>query len=363
MAGLIDRLGRTLLYQFDPETAHHLAIRGLSLNLHRAAASPDPRLATRVLGLDFPSPIGLAAGFDKNAVAFDGILKLGFGFVEIGTVTPRPQPGNPKPRMFRLERDQAIINRLGFNNDGLEAVAARLAGRRGSGIVGVNIGANKDSADRIADYLVGIDRLARSASYLAINVSSPNTPGLRSLQERGLLDELLGRAVAARDEATNGGRSTPLLVKIAPDLGDREIEDVAASVKVAGIDGVIATNTTLSRTGLRDAGQGGEAGGLSGRPLFLRSTIVLGRLRQSLGQAITLIGVGGVDSGKAAFNKLAAGANLVEVYSGMIFEGQGIATAINRDLALRLDAGRHASIADIVGSDMARWAAMDLPPA
>ncbi len=249
MAGTLDRLARSVLFRFDPETAHRMAIRALSLGLVPGVDAPAPSLRRRLFDLDFPSPVGLAAGFDKNAEAVDGLLRLGFGFVEIGTVTPKPQPGNPKPRMFRLEADRAIINRLGFNNDGAAVIAARLQRRSGKGIVGVNIGANKDSPDRIADYVAGIEAFARLAGYLTINISSPNTPGLRDLQKADALGDLLQRAVAARDEATNGGRATPILLKIAPDLDPGELERIAETARGAGIDGMILTNTTLSRRG------------------------------------------------------------------------------------------------------------------
>ncbi|MGD9738545.1 MAG: quinone-dependent dihydroorotate dehydrogenase [Bauldia sp.] len=364
MSGLLDRLGVTLLFRFDPETAHRMAIRALALDVHGRAAPPDPILSTSVLGLDFPSPIGLAAGFDKNAEAVGGLLKLGFGFVEVGTVTPLAQLGNPKPRMFRLERDRAIVNRLGFNNDGAETVARRLGRRAGdAGIVGVNIGANRDSADRIADYVAGVDRFARIASYLALNVSSPNTAGLRGLQKPDALAELLGRAVAARDEATNGlPRPTPLLLKIAPDLDERALEDIVLTVQASGIDGMIVSNTTVSRAGLAADRHSTESGGLSGPPLFRRSTIVLAKVRRLAGPGLPLIGVGGVETAADALAKVAAGANLVQVYTGMIYRGQGIAAAIARDLAARLRAAGFRSIGDAVGTDNARWSAPDLPP-
>ncbi|MCW5718000.1 MAG: quinone-dependent dihydroorotate dehydrogenase [Bauldia sp.] len=360
MAGFIERAGLNVLFRFDPETAHRLAIRGLSLGITKAPP-PPPNLRTRVLGLDFPSPIGLAAGFDKNAEAVDGLLRLGFGFVEVGTVTPLPQAGNPKPRMFRLEADEAIINRLGFNNDGAETIAARLAARKPGGIVGVNLGANRASADRIADYVAGVDRFARIASYLVLNISSPNTPGLRGLQEAESFETLLLRAVAARDEAANGGTTTPLLVKIAPDLDDGALEAIARITVSSGIDGVVVGNTTLARTGLTDGRRAAEAGGLSGRPLFQRATIMLARLRKLIGPGLPLIGVGGVDTAEAALTKLLAGADLVQVYTGMIYRGHGIAARINARLAQLLAERDFASPEDAVGRETDRWAAMPLP--
>jgi dihydroorotate dehydrogenase len=361
MAGFVERLGLNVLFRFDPETAHRMAIRGLSLNVLPKAAAPPPTLRTRVLALDFPSPIGLAAGFDKNAEAVDGLLRLGFGFVEVGTVTPLPQPGNPKPRMFRVEADEAIINRLGFNNDGMDAVAARLAARRPGGIVGVNLGANKAAADRIADYVAGVHRFARLASYLVINVSSPNTPGLRSLQDADPFETLLLRVVAARDEAANGGVTTPILVKIAPDLDDGALAAIARIALSSGIDGIVLGNTTLARTGLTDTSQAGEPGGLSGRPLFQRATIMLARLRALVGPGMPLIGVGGVDTAEAALTKLLAGADLVQVYTAMIYRGHNIAARINLRLAELLAERDFASPEDAVGRETDRWAAMALP--
>lgn len=356
MAGALDRLARSVLFRFDPETAHRMAIRALSLGLVPRMEAPAASLRRRLFDLDFPSPVGLAAGFDKNAEAVDGLLRLGFGFVEIGTVTPKPQPGNPKPRMFRLEADRAIINRLGFNNDGAAAIAARLQRRSNKGIVGINIGANKDSPDRIADYVAGIDAFARLAGYLTINISSPNTPGLRDLQKADALADLLQRAVAARDEATNGGRATPIFLKIAPDLDPSELERIAETAQSAGIDGMILTNTTLSRDGLHPDRHLKEGGGLSGPPLFLRSTVFLARMRKIVGPGFPLIGVGGIDSAETAWTKLAAGADLIQVYTGFIYEGQGIAAAINRGLAERLKRDGIASIAEVTGTATEHWA-------
>ena len=325
---MIYDLVRPLLFCLDAEVGHRLAINALAAGIYPRAASPDPKLRRRILGLDFPTPIGLAAGFDKNAEVPDALLAAGFGFVEVGTVTPLPQAGNPKPRMFRLPADRAVINRLGFNNDGHEAVYARLSARERRGIVGVNLGANKDSADRIADYAAGVRRFATVADYLTINVSSPNTPGLRDLQEKEALTRLLGSVAEAR-----GGKATPMLVKIAPDLDDGAFAATVATAITSGIEGMIVSNTTLARDGLTDIAMAGEAGGLSGRPLFQSSTRMLGKVRDIAGGKLALVGVGGVDSVAAARAKLAAGADLVQLYTGMIYEGPDLAARISADLA------------------------------
>jgi dihydroorotate dehydrogenase len=326
-------LARPLLFALDPETAHGVAIAALATGAHPPAPTPDPRLARRLLGLEFPNPVGLAAGFDKNGEIPDAALGLGFGFVEVGSVTPRPQSGNPRPRIFRLTEDRAVVNRLGFNNEGHDAVYRRLAQRRRVGIVGVNLGANKDSADRTADYVTGIKRFADIANYLVVNVSSPNTPGLRDLQERSAVTDLLTRSVGARDSAS---RHAPVLLKIAPDLDEDALAAIAEASVKAGIDGLIATNTTLARGRLKSR-LATEAGGLSGRPLFAPSTAILTRLRRLVGHEMVLIGVGGVDSAEAAAAKLAAGADLVQFYSGMIYEGPGLARRIVKDMSARLD--------------------------
>ncbi len=285
----------------------------------------------------------------------NGAFALGFGFVEVGTVTPRPQPGNPRPRVFRLERDGAIVNRLGFNNAGFDAVHARLAGRR-DGIVGVNVGANRDSADRAADYAAGVARFADVADYITLNVSSPNTPGLRDLQERNALADLLARVGEARAAAA---RRVPLLLKVAPDLDDAALAAIVEAAVEAGIDGLIATNTTLARDGVSDP-RGAEAGGLSGRPLFRRATSVLAKARKAAGDRLVLVGVGGVDSAAAAWEKFVAGADLVQLYTGMVFEGPDLPARIVEGLIRRLDRERVKSFADVVGSETDRWAAVGL---
>lgn len=350
-------LARAGLFRIDAETAHGLAVKALATGLLPACPPASKRLATRVLGLDFPNPLGMAAGFDKNGEVPDALLRLGFGFAEVGTVTPRPQGGNPRPRVFRLPADRAVVNRLGFNNQGHQALRARLeTRRRRPGIVGVNVGANKDTVDRPADYVAGIEAFADLAHYFTINVSSPNTPGLRDLQARAALADLLARAVEARDRmAERHGRRTPLLLKIAPDLDAGGLEDVAAEAMDKRIDGIILGNTTLSRDGAGDAAAA-ETGGLSGRPLFRRSTALLARLRGLVGREMVLVGVGGVESGETAYAKIAAGADLVQLYTGFVYEGPRLAGRILADLDRRLAAAGHADVAAAVGSDRDRWA-------
>ncbi len=327
MIGFLDRVARPLLRAFDPESAHALAVGALRWGPLRRQSTADERLAIKAFGLEFPNPFGIAAGFDKNAVVPDALLRLGAGFVEVGTVTPRPQSGNPRPRVFRLDGDEAVINRLGFNNEGFGVVRARLSARASrGGIVGVNIGANKDTADRAADYVAGIAAFAAAASYFAVNVSSPNTPGLRDLQSRAALDELLARVIEARDRATATTGRRPVLLKIAPDLSLGSLDDVVAVARRRGADGMIVANTTVGRpTTLRDRAAG-QAGGLSGRPLFALSTRMLAETYVRTERAFPLIGAGGIDSGAAAFAKIKAGADLVQLYTGLIFRGVGLRT-------------------------------------
>jgi dihydroorotate dehydrogenase len=343
---------RPFIFALDAETAHGLSIQALRTGLIPSAPTPDPRLKQTLLGLDFASPLGLAAGYDKNAEVVSGAQALGFAFVEVGSVTPRPQAGNPRPRLFRLDGDQAVINRLGFNSDGFAAVHERLM-RRGPGIVGVNVGANRDSPDRAADYAAGVARFADVADYIAINVSSPNTPGLRDLQERHALADLLTRVTTARNAAK---RNVPILVKLAPDLDDVALAAAIETAADVGIDGLIVGNTTLARDGVRDA-RAKESGGLSGRPLFRRSTIMLAKARRLAGDAMTIVGVGGVDSADAAWTKLAAGADLVQLYTGMVYEGPGLPARVVAGLGARLEKEHVASIADVVGCETDRWAA------
>jgi len=291
----------------------------------------------------------------------DALLRLGFGFVEAGGVTPEPQPGNPRPRLFRLDADQAVINRLGLNSAGVEAVAARLAARTGAGIVGVNIGANKDTADRAADYVTCIEALAAHAGFLTVNVSSPNTPGLRDLQQAAALDDLLARVIDARERKAEGGVRRPLLLKIAPDLTLAALDDVVGIARRHGIDGMIVGNTTVSRPKLRETAKGTEQGGLSGRPLFALSTRVLAETYVRAEGAFPLIGTGGIDSGAAAFAKIKAGASLIQLYSGLIFRGVGLIGAIKQDLLDFLRIGRLNALADAVGRDAAAVTAEPWP--
>ena len=348
----IHDLAARVLHALDPEDAHTLAIRALKAGLGpRDRAPDDPCLAIDLCGLRLRAGVGLAAGFDKNAEAAKAMLRAGFGFVECGTVTPLAQAGNPRPRLFRLTEDQAVINRLGFNNQGLEAFAARLEGRdRRDGVVGANIGANKESADRIGDYVTGLRRLWPLADYFTANISSPNTPGLRDLQSGQALDELLARLAEARATLAADAGLRPLFLKVAPDLDDGQIIDICDAVARHGLSGVIAGNTTLSRpddlrSGLRD-----EAGGLSGGPLMPLSTQVLRRFHACAAGRFPLIGVGGVASGADAYAKIRAGASAVQLYSALVYGGPGLVVRIKRDLAARLRADGFDSMAAAVGA-------------
>ncbi|HEV2958099.1 MAG TPA: quinone-dependent dihydroorotate dehydrogenase [Xanthobacteraceae bacterium] len=362
MLAVLDRLARPLLRLVDPEDAHALALAALRLAPLPRPATEDVRLAVAAFGLTFPNPIGVAPGLDKNALVPDALLRLGFGFVEVGGVTPRPQVGNPRPRVFRLQADQAIVNRLGFNSDGLDAVRARLAARAGrAGIVGVNLGTNKDSPDRGADYVALIAALAPVVSYFVVNVSSPNTPGLRDLQQRAMLDDVLARAIEARDRAAAAAGRKPVLLKIAPDLALADLDDVVAVARARGVDGMIVSNTTISRpAGLRDKAAA-QSGGLSGRPLFRLSTRVLAETFVRAEGRFPLIGVGGIDSGAAAFAKIKAGASLVQLYTGLVYRGLDLVAAIKAELADFMRLGRYDRLADAVGRDAAAVTAEPWP--
>jgi len=358
-----DAFSLPLLRWFDPEDAHRLAIQGLRLLPPVRPREEDSKLAVRAFGLNFPNPIGMAAGFDKNAEAPDGLLRLGFGFVEVGTVTPKPQIGNPRPRLFRLERDEAVINRMGFNNDGAEAVLRRLAARvNHGGIVGVNIGANKDSADRVGDYVRLIETFAPVASYFTVNVSSPNTPGLRDLQQATALDDLLTRVIDARERVRKNAGDSPVLLKIAPDLSLSELDEIVHIARSRRIDGMIVANTTLARpSSLREQARGKEQGGLSGRPLFRLSTRMVAETYVRVEGAFPLIGVGGIDSGGAALTKIRAGASLIQLYSSMVYKGVGLVEAIKNDLSSTLLRTGRDSLSEIVGADAATITAEDWP--
>ena len=340
-------LGGALLRRMDPEQAHRLAIKGLSVLPLPPAPADDPILRTRLAGLDLPNPVGLAAGLDKNGEALSGLSRLGFGFVECGSVTPRPQPGNPRPRLFRLSEDRAIINRMGFNNAGLDAFAARLDRRPAGVVVGANLGANKDTEDKAADYVAGLERLAGRASYFTVNISSPNTPGLRALQGRAQLDDLLGRIDAARPAAAP--RRVPVFLKIAPDLIADEIGMIVEASLAHRIDGLIVSNTTLERPETLRSPQAQEAGGLSGAPIrpFAEKA-----LRAAAGAAqgrLPLIAVGGVDSGAEAYARIRLGATAVQIYSALIYQGAGLVGRIKRDLADRLRADGFSAVSEAVG--------------
>jgi dihydroorotate dehydrogenase len=352
-----------LLRWFDPEDAHRLAVQGLRLLPLARPQADDPKLGVRAFGLNFPNPIGMAAGFDKNGEVPDAVLRLGFGFVEIGTVTPRPQIGNPRPRLFRLERDEAIINRLGFNNDGAERVLRRLAARaRLGGIIGVNVGANKDSPDRVADYVRLIQTFAPVASYFTVNVSSPNTPGLRNLQQAAALDDLLAKVIEARERVRRNAGDTPVLLKIAPDLSLNDLDDVVHVARSRQVDGMIVANTTLARfPSLREQVRAKEEGGLSGRPLFRLSTRMVAETYVRAEGAFPLIGVGGVDSGGAALTKIRAGASLIQLYSSLVYKGLGLVDSIKNDLASTLLRTGRDSLSEIVGADAATITAEDWP--
>jgi len=339
-----------LLRLLPAETAHKATIsltRSFG-GLVPAAPAPDPRLAVRVLGMTFSNPIGLAAGFDKNAVVPNQMLRFGFGFIECGTVTPRPQKGNPRPRLFRLEEDRAVINRMGFNNDGMAEAAVCLAHRKRRGIVGINIGANKDSLDRIADYKAAFDALAPYADYVAVNVSSPNTPGLRGLQGRDELGQLLAVLTAARADLAP---TTPLLLKIAPDLDLNALDDIAAVVTASAIEGLIVSNTTIARPGSLKSPDAKETGGLSGAPLFEPSTRILREMKKRVPATLTLIGVGGISTGAHAYAKLRAGASLVQLYSALAYEGPGLVTRIQRELLECLDRDGFKTVTQAIGVD------------
>ena len=343
---MIHDLATRLLHGLDPETAHRLGIQGLKLGLGPRQFSRDPDiLHTRLAGLDLPNPVGLAAGFDKNAETPDALLAAGFGFVECGAVTPRAQDGKPKPRIFRLEEDRAVINRMGFPNQGLDLFKARLARRSGrKGVVGVNLGANLDSEDRVADYVACLRELQDLAQFFTVNISSPNTPGLRTLQSSGALDDLLAAVAAV-------GAKAPVFLKIAPDIADSEADVMVEAIRRHGLDGIIIANTTITRPESLVSDKMGEGGGLSGPPVFARSTELVRVFRKAAGPDMAIIGVGGVSCAETAYAKIRAGANAIQLYTGLIYEGPGLIQRIKTGLVERLQADGFASISEAVGAE------------
>lgn len=344
---------RPLLHLLSPEAAHGVALLALKYRLAgRVSEADDLLLSTRVWNLQFPNPMGLAAGFDKDAEVMDAMLALGFGFVEAGSVTPLPQPGNPKPRLFRLDEDQAVINRFGFNSKGLEHFAAKLAARKRVGIVGANVGKNRDAPDAAADYVTGISRVCGLADYLVCNVSSPNTPGLRSLQARAEIQALIERVLEARQQAAPDKQCLPpLLAKVGPDLDAAQIQDIAEVALATGIDGLIVGNTTVTRPPSLKSEQASESGGLSGPPLMALATQCLSDMYRLTGGKIPIIGCGGVASGKDAYAKIRAGATLVQLYSSLVFHGPELMVRLKRDLAACLRADGYTSVAQAVGAN------------
>ncbi|WP_292070334.1 quinone-dependent dihydroorotate dehydrogenase [Brevundimonas sp. UBA7534] len=340
-------VGAALLRRLDPEQAHVLALRGLALAPLPAPAADAPILRTRLAGLDLPNPVGLAAGLDKNGEALRGLSRLGFGFVECGSVTPRPQPGNPKPRLFRLAEDRAIINRMGFNNAGLEAFADRLAARPTTAVVGANLGANKETEDKAADYVAGLQRLRGLADYFTVNISSPNTPGLRALQGRARLDDLLGRIDAARPQGT---MRSPVFLKIAPDLATAEIAMIVEAALAHRIDALVVSNTTLERPASLRSTHAQETGGLSGAPIRPFAEKALIAAAEAAQGRLPLVAVGGIDSGAEAYRRIRLGATAVQVYSALIYEGPGLVGRITRDLAERLRADGFSTVSEAVGA-------------
>ena len=350
---MFDRLALSALQALPPETAHRFALRALRFGVAPKAQVADPVLAVDLWGRRFAHPVGVAAGFDKNAEAPDALLAMGAAFIEIGAVTPRPQAGNPRPRLFRLTEDAAAINRMGFNNDGLDAIAAKLRLRQGGvEFIGANLGANKDAVDRMSDYETVLRGLWGLVGFFTVNVSSPNTEKLRDLQGAEALTELLTRVVAARDERAGGAEKPPVLVKIAPDLSDAEIDAVARIALETNLDGIVATNTTLARPEALRSPLAKEVGGLSGAPLFLRSTEVLRRLRRAVGGQVPLIGVGGVSSAQDAYAKIKAGASLVQLYTALAYQGPGLLSTVAHGLGELVRAEGFASVQEAVGCEV-----------
>nr|WP_306263668.1 quinone-dependent dihydroorotate dehydrogenase [Pararhizobium sp. IMCC3301] len=357
MSAFLQKLTQGFLQMLSAERAHNLTINALRAGLYpRHYPTDDPRLSVRILGQHFPNPVGIAAGFDKNALVYNQLLKLGFGFAEAGTVTPLAQPGNEGPRAFRLREHQAIINRYGFNNDGMEAVSQRLQTVPPAGVLGINVGANKTSPDKAADYAVCVRRLAPFAGFITVNISSPNTPGLRALQVGDALDELLARVVEARNEVVFDHQPKPLLLKIAPDITEHQLDAIVRSVATHRLEGMIVSNTTLDRSLVSDARHAGEAGGLSGAPLFDRATILLAKTRERVGPLLPLIGVGGISNGRQAVQKLEAGANLIQLYSALAYQGLPLLQEIKTEMLATLDQQDVSRVSVLTGSNVREWA-------
>jgi dihydroorotate dehydrogenase len=355
-------LAPRLLAALPPEQAHEATLKSLEVGLFPSGQPADhPALAVRFADLKLPNPLGIAAGFDKDARVPDALLALGCGFTEVGTLTPHAQPGNPRPRVFRLPRDRAVINRLGFNNGGHAPALERLKWRFDTqGVIGVNVGANKDAEDRVADYVAGLETFNDVASYLTVNISSPNTPGLRDLQAPAALDELLSRLMEARANlAAKGKRTLPIVVKLSPDIAEDDLGAIVERLLAHKVDAVAVSNTTLSRTGLTDPGAR-ESGGLSGRPLFHRSTVALARVYLATDGEVPLIGIGGIDSGETALAKIKAGATLIQLYTGLIYEGPGLIARIKSHLLDAVRTAKAAAITDLVGKEAKTWAAKPL---
>lgn len=355
---LLFDLMRPLLFAFEAETAHGLTLRALQARgkLPAPRINTDPRLRQKMFGLDFPNPLGMAAGFDKHGEVCDALLKLGFGFTETGTVTPAPQPGNPRPRLFRLVEDEGVINRFGFNSEGHGVVHARLKARAGrSGIVGVNVGANKDAADRVKDYVAGIEAFADVVSFFTVNVSSPNTPGLRGLQQAHVLDDLLARVLEARDRLAQQYGRKPVLLKIAPDLTDGDLDDIVKVCIARGIDGMIVSNTTVTRDPSLNSPLAGESGGLSGRPLFALSTRMLAAVYLRAENRFPIIGAGGISDARTAISKIEAGASLLQLYSLLVFRGPALIGEILDGLSDWLTRENAPGLGALTGRRAAEW--------